>query len=365
MRNLKEKSSRILFLTRYGEEGPSSRYRIFNYIPFLEKENFDCIVQPLFTSGYMQNRFSRRMKFCVTTLLDYIRRANAILRETDADLVFLEKEIFPFVPFLIEKQFIPRDIPYICDYDDAWFHVYDENKYCAIRWLLGGKISCIMRHASAVITGSHYLFDWARREQENVYLVPTALDLDRYPNSPQARKGRTHFIIGWIGTETTVAHLHAIGSVLEAFCRENSAKLLVIGPRRESVRMKFADVVPWSQATEVERLQEIDVGIMPLPDTNWARGKCSLKLLQYMGCWKPVVASAVGENINVVEDGNNGFLARTPEDWTSALTRLIRDSIMRERMGVAARRTVEDKYSLAANVHLLVNILRFTAAKAT
>lgn len=312
----------------------------------------------------MDLRFTNKKALLGRTLDDYRRRFRVLRKMHDIDVVFLEKEFFPYFPTGLEARFIPRDVPYVCDYDDAWFHVYDQHKNPLVRLGLGDKIAKVMEGSSSVIVGSEYIAQYATKYNGNVHRLPTVIDLDLYPPASPVMDPDAPFTIGWIGSQSTISHLRGIEAALDEFCSSRKARVTVIGPGATSMKIRSLRVIPWSQETEVLNLANIDVGIMPLPDTPFERGKCALKLIQYMGCWKPVVASPVGENTNVVEEGKNGFLANTREGWLAALDRLYRDRELGMAMGVAGRASVERNYSLSVTAPRLVGVLHRAASRA-
>lgn len=353
----------MLLLTRYGDEGASSRCRMFQFIPYLEKAGIECVVYPFFQQGYTNLRFSNRRALVRRTVDDYRRRFRILRDVYDVDVIFLEKEFFPYFPMVLENMFIPRRIPYVSDYDDAWFHVYDQHANRVVRAALGDKIAKVMGRAISVIAGSEYIAQYASKYSRKVDRLPTVIDLSLYPESQPPPQPDAPFTIGWIGSQSTLAHLNSIESVLDEFCSTRNARIVVIGPTSTLPRIRSLELVPWSRDTEVQNLSIIDVGIMPLPNTPSARGKCAFKLIQYMGCWKPVVASPVGENIRVVKEGENGFLAATKEEWHTALDRIYQDRELGRTMGIAGREFVEKDYSLSVAAPRLVSILRHAASR--
>jgi glycosyltransferase involved in cell wall biosynthesis len=188
------------------------------------------------------------------------------------------------------------------------------------------------------------------------------VDLDRYPGLPP--EPAEPFTVGWIGSPTASASLQEIVPALRALQGSGSARLRLVGAGAVALPGVEATVVPWSEAGEAAEIARFHVGVMPLRDDLWSRGKCGYKLIQYMAAARPVVASPVGVNTEIVEDGVNGFLARSPSDWTTALERLRADSKLRVRMGEAGRKRVEDRYNLRVTAPRLANLLREAALRA-
>jgi glycosyltransferase involved in cell wall biosynthesis len=214
----------------------------------------------------------------------------------------------------------------------------------------------VFSDARLVMAGNEFLANRARRQARWVEVVPTVVDTDRY--LPGARETRDGFTIGWIGSPSTATYLRPLAEPLRRICAEGDARVLLVGAGKTSLPDVRAEHREWSEATEVEDIREFDVGIMPLPDTSWARGKCGFKLIQCMACGIPVVASPVGVNADLVDHGVNGFLAATPADWIAALGRLRDDPALRRQMGDAGRTKIEHHYSLRALAPRVSSLLR-------
>ncbi|MBN2339783.1 MAG: glycosyltransferase family 4 protein [Acidobacteria bacterium] len=273
------------------------------------------------------------------------------------DLISIEKELLPFVPGLIESDLVLRNARYTVDYDDAMYHRYDQHPNAFLRMMLGRKISKVMAGAGAVTVGSHYILDYARQFNPNSFLIPTVVDLSLYPDAEPRVSSARPFVIGWIGSQATIQYLKSVEDALEEFCSARNARVLVIGGNPIPFRIRSMQWIPWSRENEVKWLSAIHVGIMPLPRSPWSMGKCAFKLIQYMACWKPVVASPVGENNHVVTHGVNGYLAATKEEWIEALDDLYRDPGRCLEMGRAGRRMVEERYQLNAVAPEVLDIL--------
>jgi glycosyltransferase involved in cell wall biosynthesis len=352
---------RILLLTRYGRLGASSRLRAYQYLPYLQAQGLDVTTVPLLGDYYQQDLYSGHSRQWTRILNAYALRLLYLARAARFDLLWIEYELFPWLPALAERFLARRRIPYVVDYDDPIFHRYELHPNGLVRALLGRKIDVIMRRASIVVVGNAYLADRARfAGAKRVELVPTVVDLERYRADPGS-DGRA-FTIGWIGSPSTAKYLGQLAPVLASFCRAHDARIVVVGPRATNLDHLQVEVKPWSEATEVEDIYGFDVGIMPLPDDPWERGKCGYKLIQYMACSRPVIASPVGANREIVEHGVNGFLATTDDEWRSALDMLYAAPELRARLGAAGRRKVETAYCTRVTAPRLANLLRVAAS---
>jgi glycosyltransferase involved in cell wall biosynthesis len=352
---------RALVLPRYDYDGASSRYRSLQFAPHLHAAGIDCDISPFFSAGYVKRRFEQNRTLALRSFADYLRRWRVLIAARRYDVMLVEKEFFPYWPAMLELQLVPKSIPYVVDYDDAVFHAYDNHSSKIIRWLNGQKIGKVMARAASVVVGSEYLYTYAIRHNRHVDLIPTVIDLQKYPVRQAAESLHGPFLIGWIGSQSTAIYLKMIEEPLDRFCKTYNARLQVIGARPLGLNIESHDWIEWSTDTEIDYLDRIDVGIMPLPDTPWTRGKCAFKLIQYMGCWKPVIASPVGENARVVEEGGNGFQVSTAEEWFAALERLYQDRELARRMGRAGRAKAEAQYSLDKVAPKLERVLRSAA----
>jgi len=337
---------RLLVLSRYSRLGASSRLRTMQYKPWLEDAGFDVEYAALFDDDYLKMLYSGQKS--KTDLLRYYRQRISKLRQRPKPkLAWIEYETLPWLPWIMEKALLPKSVPIVSDYDDALFHRYDLHKLPPVRWFLGRKIDQVMQHSQLVTAGNTYLADRARHARAGHFeIVPTVVDLAQYTvRSDPSTTPSAH--VGWIGTPNT---WHAFGKNLYDQLNDtlavHGARFKAVGAQLEAQSSGALDIVPWSEETEVSAIQSMDIGVMPLTDTPWARGKCGYKLIQYMACGLPVIASAVGVNKDIVEHGVNGFLAETDEEWRSAVETLLSDADLRRRMGAAGRKKVEESYSL-------------------
>jgi glycosyltransferase involved in cell wall biosynthesis len=339
-------SMKLTILTRYSRLGASSRLRTMQYSDCLLAKDIVASFSPLFSERYLERLYSGRSTF-YSALAAYARRAGQLLRAGHADIIWLEKEALPWLPWGIERVLLPQAVPLVVDYDDAVFHRYDMHRSASVRRFLGRKLDKLMASASLVTAGNRYLADRATAAgAQHVEIVPTVVDLTAYTRRPESVY-EDAAMIGWIGTPSTWTEYMApmmplLTQAAEAAC----ARIAAVGAGRAAAAHPLLDNLPWTEDSEVARIHEMDIGIMPLTDTPWARGKCGYKLIQYMACGIPVIASPVGVNAEIVEHGVNGFLASSDAEWAEALQTLLQDPDLRARMGEAGRRKVEREYSL-------------------
>lgn len=352
---------KVLLLSRYTRMGASSRLRTMQYLPALTSEGFDVQVAPFFDDAYLYALYSGQG--VKGSKLGYVsQRIRQMRTYPQPDLIWLEYEALPWVPWMIERSFLPRGVPIVSDYDDAVFHRYDKNRRRTVRSILGDKIGHVMAASALVMAGNRYIANYAERfETPRLETVPTVVDLDLYTIVPEAIN-RDDLSVGWIGTpETWQAFASPIHHVLDQILVEHGAQFRAIGAGMQPSYTGTLEILPWTERTEVSLIQSMNIGVMPLPNTDWARGKCGYKLIQYMACGLPVVASPVGVNKDIVEHGVNGFLAETDVEWRSAIETLLADTELRHRMGAAGRRKVEEQYSLQVWGPRVAQMLRSVA----
>jgi glycosyltransferase involved in cell wall biosynthesis len=353
----------LLLLSRYRRKGPSSRVRHYNFIPALEAAGFRVTVAPFFDDEYLDRFYSGEWRSPLLLLKAYGRRLRQILSARRYDLIWLEKEALPWLPATIERSFLGSR-PAVVDFDDAWHLRYADHRSALVRAVLGRKLETIAAHANVVTAGSPALTDWAKSAQApSVIEMPPTVDLDRYPVLPPPQGP---FTIGWIGTPRSEHYLALIAEPLRRLQAAYGTRVRMIGSARDfSLPGVATEHVPWREDTEAIELAACHVGVMPLPDTPWDRGKCGYKAIQFMAAARPVVAAAVGASLSIIVPGQTGFLANSAEDWVSALSGLAADRERAQRLGLAARRSAEMKYSLQRNSARLVEIFLNALASRT
>lgn len=348
---------KILLLSRYGPLGASSRVRFLQYLPYLRSQGVEVTVKPLLSDAYLLALYNGGSRWR-EVIKGYGGRVRALLGARRFDIVIIEKELFPFFPAIAERFLKYSGVPYVVDYDDALFHRYDCHSNRWVRFFLGKKIDSVMRNASTVIAGNSYLAKRAYDARVNrMEIIPTVVDAKLY--KPKQKEPATIPIVGWIGTPQTSRYLKSLLPVFESIRSQMPVRFVAIGARPEDFDGTVVETWPWSEKSEVESIQKFDIGIMPLLDSPWERGKCGYKLIQYMACGVPVIASPVGVNCEIVDDGANGRFASETEEWDTALRDMLGASPeSREKMGIAGRARVEQWYSLQAQAPRFYKVLR-------
>lgn len=311
--------------TRYDRMGASSRLRFYQWEEDFAAFGFEPDFYPLFNQKYLKKLYSTGKKSKIALLIASARRFFQVLK-SPKDL-YIEYELFPFLPAKWELLLLRRK-RYFLGFDD---NVWEKYQNCP---RLSDKYDELIRHAAGVIVANDFLCEKVKPLNKNILLLPTVIPLEEYqqPSPPKPER----FTIGWIGTPVTYRYLENLSETLQKAAREVDFDLKVIAgknlPPIPGVRMHFAD---WSTETEVQELKTCHIGIMPLPDDAFARGKSAFKLIQYLGAGLPAIASPVGENCKVVTP-ETGFLAGTEEEWLNAIRRLAQDRKLLRQMSEAA-----------------------------
>jgi glycosyltransferase involved in cell wall biosynthesis len=349
---------RILFLTKYSTAGASSRYRCYQFAETLKARGHQAEFSHLLDGEYMRRLFSGRRPPVVGLVQAFLRRLSAVLKASRYDLVVMQLEAFPKLPTFMEWPLFFFNSNVVLDCDDAWHVVYAQQP------LLQSKFPWLMLHSRAVVAGSGVIADYARQFNPHTVMIPTVVDIRKYAAERNGRP-RSGVEIAWVGSPVTAKLVTPFQVVWRRICEkfpEVHFKFIGAGEelRLEGTRYR---AVPWLEATEAEELATADIGIMPLQDNPFHRGKCALKILQYMAAGLPVVASAIGANTDVVLEGETGFLPKTEEEWVEALSKLIRDRDLRKRMGQRGRERVEQCYSIEAAIPILERVFFSAIAK--
>jgi glycosyltransferase involved in cell wall biosynthesis len=348
---------KVLGLTLYGVQAASARFRVAQYVPGLKREGISLRLVPLLGNEYINTTFSGNRYSAKALIGDYIGRLVCLTKQENYDLALVHVELFPFLPGGIEAQLLR--IPYIYDFDDPFFLKYRQERFRWASFFLKDKFAPVISRAAAVLAGNRYLAAYANQLNPKTTFLPTVVDTNRYVHLPGEREDL--FTVGWIGSPSTSVYLRTLALPLAQLGREGPVRVVIVGGRWEAIDEVEVVNVPWEEATEVSLINTFDVGVMPLFDDEWTRGKCALKLIQYMACGVPVIASPVGANLDVIND-SCGLLAGDSDAWLGALRRLRDDRTLRRDMGVAGRQRIEQFYSLRTALPVMTNAIKAVAA---
>jgi glycosyltransferase involved in cell wall biosynthesis len=358
--------TRILALSPIPEEGAGCRFRVTQFRPWLERAGFSLDVHPLFDADffrlvYQPGHHVRK----ATSLAGRTRDRWRVIQQRGAyDLVWLYREAYPIGPPWLERHLARRGVPMVYDFDDAVYLPNTSDANRAIASLKNpGKFGEILRLCRYVVAGNAHLAEVARRYNQTTIVVPTSVDTAAWTPRSTPERGDGPLVIGWIGTPTTTQYLLELGPALQELARTHRFVLRVAGP---VAPVSFPGVtienVPWRLDKEIELFNTCDIGVYPLPDDEWTRGKCGFKAIQFMACAVPVVASPVGVNREIVEDGISGLLARDVREWKNALSALLTRPDLRASIGPRGRQVIEARYSLSANAPALVRVFEQVAS---
>jgi len=356
---------KVLFLTNNGRQAAPSRTRVFDYLPFFKAAGIEVDVRVVIpdrlfswaASGGQARRFAYCFRVLWRSLWIGLWTAWTAPRY---DVIFIQRVLFPFpIPWILRRY--RQKI--IFDFDDAIFttHVAHTGRMGRLRaWFRGRGLPPVLRMACHAIVENTYTATYAAQHCPAVSIITGPIDTDRY--RPGQKTGRKGVVLGWIGSRTTTRYLELIRAPLtELAHRHPRLSICLIGAEGFEPDGLPVTLRRWSLETEVADLQTFDIGLMPLPDDVWTRGKGGYKLLQYLSMGVPVVASPVGINREIVKDGVNGFLAASDREWMTGLERLIRDPDLRRRMGADGRGKMEACYSLKQSSQRLLQILASVA----
>ncbi len=325
---------------------PSQRFR---YELFLKNTEFEVIYLTYYPPSSWKNLYNIGIATQLFLVMQGgLRRMIHIVQSISADFVIIHREATPIGPPVFEWILIKgMRKKVIYDFDDAiWQTDANESSVSKIlRWR--SKVKWICKNSWKITAGNQYLADFASTYNSHVILIPTVVDTCYFRPFPHIH--REHVVIGWTGTHSTLKYLESIIPVLSAIQQNTPILLNIIAnqdPGYLDVKYKF---ISWTEENEVNDLQDIDIGLMPLPDDEWTKGKCGFKIIQYGSVSVPVIASPVGVNSAIIQHGYNGYLASTQGEWKECLLSLISDASLRRYIGQNLRKTIENQYSVQAN----------------
>lgn len=306
----------LSFFTKYSTQGASSRYRHFNYFYKLQSYDYSLEIDNLLDTDYLVKLYAKQPVSKGKIILSYCKRLFSVARS--ADNVIIEYELFPYLPYWVERLFL-RKRSYILNFDD---NVWDNYKN---RWLLRDKYDQLVENAAGVIVANQLLYDKVKDINPNCINIPTTIDQESFTVEDTKFE---KFTIAWIGTPVTYKYILSHQKVFVELAKEIDYKLLIVASKQlesekiPGVKMEFVD---WSSDLEAYYLQRSHIGVMPLDADIFSQGKSSFKLIQYLGAGIPLVGSNIGENNNVIQDGVNGYLADSSEDWIEKIKKLYND----------------------------------------
>lgn len=353
---------RILFLVMHRpDRSPSQRFRYEQYLKHLSSGGFEYELSWLVSEKddkffYRKGYFLKKVGVVIKAAL---RRVRDCYRAGEFDIIFIQREAFMLGTPFFERLLSRSKTKMIFDFDDAIWKPDISSVNPITRFLKNpSKTARLIRYSDLVFAGNQFLANYAKRYNDHVEIVPTTIDTDEYVPVPGAPK--PHVTIGWSGSFSTIKHFLLIVPVLTAIRKKfgKQVSFRVIGDQTFKHEALGIHGEPWSKAMELAVMRDFDIGVMPLPDDEWSKGKCGLKGLQYMALEIATIMSPVGVNREIIEEGRNGYLASTEEEWTEKLSILIMDKELRKKIGRSARQTVIEYYSVESLKEQYVNHFR-------
>jgi glycosyltransferase involved in cell wall biosynthesis len=329
------------------DTSPGQRFRIEQWEPILAEKGVEITYSPFETDElrsilHQSGHLTQKVKAVIGGLS---RRRMELNSVNEFDLVYLFREAALLGPPWFERKIARSGVPMVFDFDDAIFVAYRSPSNGYLSYLkFPQKTAEICRISAHVMPGNEYLAEYSRRFNPNVTVIPTTIDTEKYQMIDRTEDEES-LTIGWTGSYSTVQHLDTIRDALQELAKTETLRLRVIGTPAYELDGVNVEAMQWCSETEIDDLRGVDIGIMPLPDDQWSKGKCGLKALQYMALGVPTVCSPVGVNSTIIQHGENGFIAETKDEWVAILKKLLHDTELRRRSGKAGRVTVENNYS--------------------
>lgn len=353
---------KVLFLVPYPVgEAPSQRFRFEQYFSLLRANGIEYRIQS-FLPGSQWRIFHQKgnlLRKVAVLFQGFLRRIKSLFTARQFDFVFIHREATPIGPPLFEfllARILRKRLIY--DFDDAiWLtdRTGENALQRVIRWR--SKVKDICRWSYKVSCGNAYLAEYAAQVNPKVIYNPTTVDTEALHVPGGMPKSGEAIVIGWTGSHSTLKYLRLIEGVLARLAAQfGNIRIRVIADQDPELGIPGFEFCRWNKESEIADLMAIDIGIMPLPDDEWSRGKCGFKQLQYMALEIPGVASAVGANLSIIDHGVNGFLASSETEWFEYLGRLIRDADLRRKIGKAGREKVNQNFSVASNAESFLRL---------
>lgn len=344
---------------------PSQRYRIEQWIDHLDEQGISVDLFP-FADQHLLDLLKQpgaRLAKATASIPRFLHRFVDLSRVREYDVVLVHRALCLVGPAVLERILTLLGRPVIFDFDDAIFLLHKTAANRHLAWLkFPGKTSTICRLSSHVVVGNSFLAEYARKHNSRVTVIPTSVDTSRFKPQTRREPGE-RVILGWTGSSTSQTYLEMFVPVLREILANVDVEFRVHSDRRPELGDLRFEWRKWSPETEIEEIGSFDIGIMPMPDDDWARGKCAMKALLYMSMGIPAVCSAVGANREVITHSENGFLATSTGEWISSIRSLVDSDSLRQKLGSAGRKTVETHYSMQSSADLFAKVVRDTVSR--
>lgn len=347
-------------IVQYPENvSPGQRFRFELYKELLKKKGFGVTTESfLDQKGYeIIHKYGFFLTKFTAILRGFSKRFLLIFRIKKYSFIFLQREVTPIGPPLFEwiiiKLFKKK---VIYDFDDAiWIRIVSKQNSLATIVKNSGKVKKICEWSYKVSCGNEYLCNYARQYNSNVVYNPTCVDTERKHNV-LTNHDVDRITVGWTGSFSTMVYLDIVQAALRMLQEKYDFDIKIISNQPPTLDLQNVKYIEWSEENEVTELATAQIGLMPLTYNEWDEGKCGFKLIQYFALGIPAVASPVGVNKIIIEEGINGYMANSDMEWYNAIEKLILDASLRKRMGMAGRNKIIDHYSLQSNTDNFIDL---------
>ena len=356
-------SKSIFFLVPYPKgKAPSQRFRFEQYLEILKENEYRFKIKSFYSSKAWDilHREGNVLLKIIYIGISFLFRVKHLLSSLSYKYVFIHREVSPIGPpffeWILAKVFRKK---IIYDFDDAiWLPNYSEANTGFHKLKNYKKVNKIMQWSDLISCGNQYLSEYASKYNSNVVINPTTIDTVNYHNTQlyNYKVEKNKVVIGWTGTHTTIKYLEFLKPILEKLKESFKFEFCVISNEHPNLNLPNLNFIKWQKDTEILDLMKFDIGVMPLSNNKWAKGKCGFKALQYMSLGIPTVASPVGVNIDIINEGENGFLCDTQEEWLTALTFLLIKEENRTDMSESAKQKIKDEFSVLSNKHNFLSL---------
>tara|TARA_Y100001970_G_scaffold294197_1_gene448315 strand:+ start:3436 stop:5673 length:2238 start_codon:yes stop_codon:yes gene_type:complete len=340
-----KKLNKIIFFTKYGIKSASYRYRFMAFKPVLFENDFEVIDQALFDDKFFEEKILKGNLNYFNVVHSYIKRILYVVKLRRPVLAIIHIELLPFLPNILEFYLKLRKIHFIVDLDDAVYHRFEKQSFKLGNYLITKKFYNMINLSSAAFCGNKYHLNYFKRFNKKLYYLPTVTDLSIYNNYLNYNKYH-NFTIVWIGTPSTTFYLNMVTNVLNKLKNEHNIDIIIIGSKSSELKNLNCKFIDWNLSNELEYLTKSHVGIMPLYDTKWEKGKCGFKIIQYMSLKIPVIASPIGVNKEIIKDNFNGLLANNENEWFDKILLLKNNKDFYNKISLEGYKTIEKNFSL-------------------
>jgi len=350
---------KILFLISRSNGG-SARFRVLSYLPHFKKRGISCTIDSFIFPEFHEVLYKRGCYFrkILFIFIVFGKVFKNLFRAFFYDIIFIQKKFLIIGPGWFER-FLCFIKPVIYDLDDAIFLKQNNHSNIFQKLNYPQKIKKIISSSKYVIAGNSYLASYAKKYNKNVRIIPTAIDTEIFILKTKQQKNGP-LVIGWIGSHSTLPYLMESIPLLKKVADKYNIKLKFVSDHIPDIKVRGLEIETkdWSPDEEVKDLQSFDIGIMPQPNNDWVRGKCGFKAIQYMASGVPCVASNVGINQDIINDGYNGFLASTKEEWVKKISKLIESPKLQNKFIKNGRKTIEERFSVQTNLKKYLTVFR-------